>query len=144
MSSRLYPRPSGVQRPGGTFVAVPSGHFASSLYRRARTASGPEGSGVVGKRSNYAQGTRAVQIAPVLAIPRRRESVKKVPFVSTANTCRSPMAQATFDSLTEDERFPFRAESAATKALEGTNIADNAVVALEEAEIYPGLHSARW
>jgi protein arginine phosphatase len=73
-----------------------------------------------------------------------RERVKKVIFVCTANTCHSPMAQAIFDTLTEDEGLSFRAESAATEALEGTAIADNAVAALEEAEIYPWLHSARW
>jgi protein-tyrosine phosphatase len=70
--------------------------------------------------------------------------VKKVLFVCTANTCRSPMAQAIFDTLTEDEGLPFRAESAGTEALEGTAMAENAVAALEEAGIYPGLHSARW
>jgi protein-tyrosine-phosphatase len=70
--------------------------------------------------------------------------VKKVLFVCTTNNCRSPMAQAIFDTLTEDEGLPFRAESAATEALEGTAIADNAEAALEEAEICPGLHNARW
>ena len=52
--------------------------------------------------------------------------------------------QAIFDTLAEDEGLPFRAESAGTEALEGTAIAENAVAALEEAGIYPGLHSARW
>jgi protein-tyrosine phosphatase len=80
----------------------------------------------------------------MLVIPRRREGVKKVLFVRTANTCRSPMAEAISDTLAEDEGLPFRAESAATEALEGTAIADNAVAALEEAEICPGLHGARW
>jgi protein-tyrosine-phosphatase len=54
------------------------------------------------------------------------------------------MAQAIFDTPTKVEGLPFRAESAATEALEGTAIADNAVAAMEEAEIYLGLHSARW
>ena len=62
--------------------------------------------------------------------------MKKVLFVCTANTCRSPMAQ--------DEGLHFRAESAGTEALEGTAMAENAVAALEEAGIYPALHSARW
>jgi protein-tyrosine-phosphatase len=43
----------------------------------------------------------------VLVIPRRREHVKKVLFVCTANTYRSPMAQAIFDTLAEDEGLPF-------------------------------------
>ena len=58
--------------------------------------------------------------------------MKKVLFVCTANTCRSPMALAIFDTLTEDEGLPFRAESAATEALEGTVIAENTVAAPEE------------
>ncbi len=63
--------------------------------------------------------------------------MKKVLFVCTANTYRSPMAQAISDTLAEDEGLRFRAESAATEALEGTAIAENAVAALEEAGIYP-------
>ena len=74
---------------------------------------------------------------------RRRESVKKVLFVCTANICRSPMAQAVFDALAEDGDLPFGAESAGTAALEGRTIAPNAVAALEEAGIYPGAHRAR-
>jgi protein-tyrosine-phosphatase len=70
--------------------------------------------------------------------------VKKVLFVCTANTYRSPMAQAIFDTLVEDEGLPFRAESAGTEALEGTAMVENSVPALEEAGIYPGLHGARW
>ncbi len=80
----------------------------------------------------------------MLVIPRRRERVKKVLFVCTANTCRSQMVQAIFDTLAEDEGFTFRAESAGTEAPEETAMAENAVAALEEAGIYPGLHSTRW
>jgi protein-tyrosine phosphatase len=70
--------------------------------------------------------------------------MKKVLFVYTANTYRSPMAQAIFDTLAEDEGLHFRAESAGTEALEGTATVENAVAAPEEARIYPELHSARW
>jgi protein-tyrosine-phosphatase len=35
--------------------------------------------------------------------------VKKVLFVCTANTCRSPMAQAIFDTLAEDKGLRFQA-----------------------------------
>jgi hypothetical protein len=101
-------------------------------------ASGPEGSGVVGKRLNYAEGDAGRSDHPVLIIPRRRECVKKLLFVCTANTCCSPMVQAIFDTLAEDEGRPYRAESAGTEAPEGTTIAENAVAALEEAGIYPG------
>jgi protein-tyrosine phosphatase len=69
--------------------------------------------------------------------------VKKILFVCTANICRSPMAQAIFDALAEDEGLPFRAESAGTAALEGKPMAPNAAAALEEVGIYPGPHSAR-
>ena len=74
---------------------------------------------------------------------RRREDVKKVLFVCTANICRSPMAEAIFDALAGDGGLPFRAESAGTAAHEGRDIAPNAVAALEEAGIYPGPHRAR-
>jgi hypothetical protein len=47
------------------------------------------------------------------------------------------MAQAMSDTLAEDEGPCFRAEGAATKALEGTAIAENAVADLEGAGIYP-------
>ena len=70
--------------------------------------------------------------------------MKKVLFVCTANTCRSPMAQAIFDTLAEDGGLTFRAESAGTEAPGETAMAENAVAALEEAGIYPGLRSARW
>jgi protein-tyrosine phosphatase len=89
------------------------------------------------------KGTLAVRIAPMLVISRRRERVKKVLFVCTANTCRSPMAQAIFDALAEDEGLPFWAESAGTEAPEEAAMAENAVATLE-AGIYPGLRSARW
>ena len=70
--------------------------------------------------------------------------MKKALFVCTANTCRSQMVPAIFDTLAEDEGLPFRAESAATEAPEGTAMAENTVAALEEAGIYPGPHYARW
>ena len=69
--------------------------------------------------------------------------MKKVLFACTANFCRSPMAQAIFDALAEDEGLPFRAESAGTAALEGRPIAPNAVAALEEVGIYPRFRGAR-
>jgi protein-tyrosine phosphatase len=69
--------------------------------------------------------------------------MKNILFVCTANICRSPMAQAIFDVLAEDNDLPFRAESAGIAALDGTPIAPNAVAVLEEVGIYPALHSAR-
>ena len=69
--------------------------------------------------------------------------MKTLLFVCTANICRSPMAEAIFDALAEDEALPFRAQSAGTAALEGRAMAPNALAALEEAGIYPGPHRAR-
>jgi protein-tyrosine-phosphatase len=75
---------------------------------------------------------------------REKESrVTKILFVCTANICRSPMAQAIFNALAEDTNVPFRAESAGTAALEGKPMAENAIAALEEVGIYPGIHRAR-
>jgi protein-tyrosine-phosphatase len=68
--------------------------------------------------------------------------VKKV-LLGCARTCRNPMARGIFGTLAQNKGRPFRAESVGTEALEGTPIAENAVAALEEAGIYPGLHSAR-
>jgi hypothetical protein len=70
--------------------------------------------------------------------------VKKVLSVCTADTSCRPLVQTISDTLAEDEGLPFWAESAGTEAPEGTAMAENAVAALEEAGIYPGLHSARW
>lgn len=67
----------------------------------------------------------------------------KVLFVCVANICRSPMAQAVFDALAEDEDLPFRAESAGTAAVEGRPMAPNTVAVLEEVGISPGPHRAR-
>jgi hypothetical protein len=107
-------------------------------------ASGPEGSGAAGYVQSTLKGKQAVRIAPVLVIPRRRKRVKEVLFVCTANTCRSPMVPAIFDTLAEDEGLPFQAESSGTEAPEGTAMAENAEAALEEAGIYPGPNNARW
>ena len=68
--------------------------------------------------------------------------MEKVLFVCTANVCRSPMAQAIFNTLSEDEALPFRVESAGTAALEGEPMAPNTFAVLEEAGIYLGLHRA--
>jgi protein-tyrosine phosphatase len=69
--------------------------------------------------------------------------VKKILFVCTAGVCRSPMAAAIFDALAEDRELPFRAQSAGAAALEGNPVAPNALLALEEAGIYPQEHRAR-
>ena len=64
--------------------------------------------------------------------------MKKLLFLCTANTCLSQMVQAIFDTLAEDKGLPFRTESAGTEAPERAVMAENAVVALEEAGDLPG------
>jgi protein arginine phosphatase len=76
------------------------------------------------------------------ANPERRQ-VKRILFVCTANVCRSPMAAAIFDALTEDRDLPFQAGSAGIAALEGKPMTPNAITALEEVGIYPEAHRAR-
>jgi len=102
---------------------------------------------VVGSHIIYAKGdawrANRARRHQVLCSHVARELMKKILFVCTANICRSPMAQAIFDALAEDEGLPFRAESAGTAALEGTPIAPNAVAVLKEVGICPASHSAR-
>ena len=71
------------------------------------------------------------------------EKNEKVLFVCTANVCRSPMAEAIFNALAEDEGLSVRAESAGVVALVGEGMAPKASIVLEEAGIYPGEHRAR-
>ena len=61
----------------------------------------------------------------------------------TANICRSPMAQAVFNALAEDEGPPSGPKGAGTAAIEGTPIAPNAVAVLKEVGICHASHSAR-
>ena len=73
----------------------------------------------------------------------------RVCFVCTGNTCRSPMAEAAANALAQGElkKLPESLRSLATPRLEafsagiyareGDPIAENAVLALEEAEISP-------
>lgn len=61
---------------------------------------------------------------------------RRVCFICTGNTCRSPMAEAVANALILSEgRTDLRAFSAGIDACEGAPITENAVRALEEAEI---------
>lgn len=72
------------------------------------------------------------------------ERTKQILFVCTANICRSPMAEAIFNALTEDQALPFRAQSAGTSDVKNNErIAPNAKLVLKEIGIYEGGHRAR-
>ena len=69
--------------------------------------------------------------------------MKQVLFICTANICRSPMAEAIFNTLAEDAGLPFRSESAGVAALRGEDMAPHVRAVLGEAGIYPNSHRAR-
>ena len=56
---------------------------------------------------------------------------KKVLFVCTGNTCRSPMAEAIFNDMAESEKLAFYAESAGIFA-DGSEVSPNSVEAMRE------------
>ena len=67
----------------------------------------------------------------------------KVLFVCTANVCRSPMAEAIFDSLASEASIPWNAHSAGVAALVGETIAPRAKAVLEELGVSSEGHRAR-
>ncbi len=65
-------------------------------------------------------------------------------FVCRANVCRSPMAEAIFNTLAEDAGLPFRSQSAGIAVPEGALVAPRVVDTLEEIGIaVDPLHVAR-
>lgn len=65
--------------------------------------------------------------------------MKKILFLCTGNTCRSPMAEGIFKSLTTD----FEVSSCGLSAFSGDMVAENAVLALRKLNIDISSHRAR-
>lgn len=70
-------------------------------------------------------------------------TTKEVLFVCRANICRSPMAEALFNTLISDTDMPYEARSAGVAALVNEPIAPYAMAVLEEAGVYAKEHRAR-
>lgn len=58
--------------------------------------------------------------------------MKKILFVCTGNTCRSPMAEGIFNHICKKENLPFVSDSAGICTLTGLPVSKNSVSALEE------------
>lgn len=69
--------------------------------------------------------------------------LETVLFVCTANVCRSPMAEAIFNVLAKERRFPYWAESAGISDLGAAPMSSDARKVLGEAGISAGDHRAR-
>ena len=63
--------------------------------------------------------------------------IRRICFVCTGNTCRSPMAAAVANAQAQKTGQALLAFSAGLYAVEGMPISSNAVLALENAEIAP-------
>lgn len=72
-----------------------------------------------------------------------RRRTKTVLFVCTANVCRSPMAEAVFAALVDEEGLPYTAHSAGVAALVGDRIDRKAQTVLEEIGLSADGHRAR-
>lgn len=70
--------------------------------------------------------------------------MKKILFVCTGNTCRSPMAAAIFNSLAAQKGLDYVAESAGVAAVGDRPASENAVKAMAEIGIDLSTHRTRF
>lgn len=58
--------------------------------------------------------------------------MKKILFVCTGNTCRSPMAQGIFNKIAAEKHLDYKADSAGLMTMTGLPYSENAVNACEK------------
>ncbi len=58
--------------------------------------------------------------------------MKKILFVCTGNTCRSPMAEGIFNSICKERNLPYTCESAGLATCTGLPVSENSVEALRQ------------
>ena len=70
--------------------------------------------------------------------------MKKILFVCTGNTCRSPMAEVIFNSIAEEKELDWHAESAGVAAVGDRPASVNAVKAVAEIGLDLSGHKTRF
>lgn len=70
--------------------------------------------------------------------------MKKILFVCTGNTCRSPMAEVIFNALAAEKGLDWRADSAGVAAVGDRPASFNAIQAVAEIGLDLHMHSTRF
>lgn len=61
--------------------------------------------------------------------------MKKILFVCTGNTCRSPMAEGIFNKLASEKNLDVKAESAGLATVTGIDVSENSVIVCKEIDV---------